>query len=134
MHLLVIPLSFPAPGTPLPSLFIGEQVRLLCERVERITVLSPTAFVPAFMRRFRRVADKASLPDRYQIVAGRCEVLFPRYVKAPGDVFLRWTTAQWCRIVEQTVARFTTTCPVSILHAHCGSVTSWAAVCAAKRY
>jgi glycosyltransferase involved in cell wall biosynthesis len=49
-------------------------------------------------------------------------------------MFLRWTTAQWCRIVDQTVARFTTTCPVSILHAHFGSVTSWAAVCAAKRY
>jgi glycosyltransferase involved in cell wall biosynthesis len=72
--------------------------------------------------------------DRYQMVEGHGEALFPRYVKAPGDMFLRWTTAQWCRIVDQTVARFTTTCPVSIIHAHYGSVTSWAAVCAAKRY
>src|SRR5262245_38412885 len=134
MHLLVITLGFPAPGTPLPAIFLGEQVRLLCERVERITVLSPTPFVPAFMRGFRHVANPASLPDRYEMVEGRCEVLFPRYVKAPGDIFLRWTTAQWCRLVDQTVARFTTTCPVSIIHAHHGSVSSWAAVCAAKRY
>src|SRR5262249_23221254 len=133
MHLLVIALSFPAPGNPLPSIFLGEQVRLLCERVERITVLSPTTFVPAFMRGLRRVANLASLPDRY-MVEGRYEVLFPRYFKAPGDMFLRWTTAQWCRIVDQTIARFTTTCPVSIIHANSGSVSSWAAVCAAKRY
>src|SRR5215468_7767789 len=99
MHLLVVALGFPAPGNSLPSIFLGEQVRLLCEQVERITVLSPTTFMPACMRRFRRVADKASLPDRYQMVEGRCEILFPRYFKAPGDMFLRWTTAQWCRIV-----------------------------------
>jgi len=37
-------------------------------------------------------------------------------------------------MVDQAVARFTTTCPVSILHAHYGSINSWAAVCAAKRY
>jgi glycosyltransferase involved in cell wall biosynthesis len=134
MHLLVTALSFPAPGNPLPSIFLGEQVRLLCERVERITVLSPTTFVPVCIRRFRRVANQTSLPDRYQMVEGRCEVLFPRYFKAPGHLFLRWTTAQWCRIVDQTVAQFTTTCPVSIIHANSGSVSAWAAVCAAKRY
>src|SRR5262249_32308189 len=134
MHLLVVALGFPAPGNPLPSVVIGEQVRLLCERVERITVLSPTTFVPAFMRGFRRVADLALLPDRYQMIEGCCEVLFPRYVKAPGAMFLRWATAQWCRIIDQTIARFTTTCPVSILHAHYGGISSWAAVCAAKRY
>jgi glycosyltransferase involved in cell wall biosynthesis len=86
------------------------------------------------MRKFHRVANKASLPDSYQMVDGRCEVLFPRFVKAPGDGFLRWTTAQWCHIIDQTIARFTKTCPVSILHAHFGHVNSWAAVCAAKRY
>src|SRR5215831_12177059 len=98
MHLLVIALSFPAPGIPLPSIFLGKQVRLLCERVERITVL------------------------------------FPRYFKAPGYLFLRWTTAQWCRIVDQTVARFAKTCPVSVIHTNSGSVCSWAGVRAAKRY
>ncbi len=134
MHLLVIALGFPSPEDPYPSSFIGQQVRLLCERIEYITVLSPTTFVSPFMRRFRRVANQASLPDRYEIVKGRCEVLFPRYFKAPGDVFLHWTTAQWCRIVNQTVARFTKTCPVSILHANFGSVSSWAAICAAKQY
>src|SRR5262249_54224697 len=133
MHLLAIGFDFPTPEYPIHTL-LGEQVRLLSERVERITALSPTPFEPAFMRRIRRVARQASMPDRYQMVEGRCEALFPRYVKAPGDMFLRWTTAQWCRIVDQTVARFTTTCPVSILHAHYGSVSSWAAVCAAKRY
>src|SRR5919198_1810200 len=107
MHPLVVALSFPAPEIPYRTPFLGEQVRLLCERpeVERITVLSPTTFVPAFMRRFRRVAAQTSLPDRYQMVEGRCEVLFPRYVKAPGSFFLSWTIAQWCRIVDQTVAR-----------------------------
>src|SRR5262249_7295464 len=134
MHLLVIALGFPSPGNPYPGSFIGQQVRLLCERIEYITVLSPTTFVPTFMRRFRRVANPASSPDRYEMVQGRCEVLFPRYFKAPGDVFLRWTTAQWCRIVDQTIVRFTKTRPVSILHANFGSVSSWAAICAARKY
>src|SRR5262252_5808512 len=134
MHLLVIALAFPTPDHPVFGVLVGEQVRLLCERVDRITVLSPTTFVPRFMREFRRVARPASLPDCYQMVEGRCEVLFPRFFKAPGAMFLRWSTAQWCRIVEQTVARFTKTCPVSILHADFGHVNSWAAVCAAKRY
>jgi glycosyltransferase involved in cell wall biosynthesis len=134
MHLLFIPLAFPAPGNPVYGVGLGEQVRLLCERVERITVLAPTTFVPTFMRRFRRVSHQVSLPDRYEMVKGRCEVCFPRYFKAQGNVFLRWTIAQWCRIVDQTVAQFTKTCPVSILHAQCGSVSSWAAICAAKRY
>src|SRR5438309_1102483 len=125
MHLLAIAFTFPTPEYPIHSL-LAEQVRLLYKRVEHITVLAPTPFVPAFMRRSRRVARQASMPDRYQMVEGRCEVLFPRYVKAPGDIFLRWTTAQWCRIVDQTVARFTTTCPVSIIHAYYGSVSSWA--------
>ena len=58
MHLLVIALGFPSPQNPYPSSFIGQQVRLLCERIEYITVLSPTTFVPAFMRRFHRVANR----------------------------------------------------------------------------
>jgi len=134
MHLLVVALAFPAPGNPVNGVPLGEQVRLLCERVERITVLSPMTFIPAFMRGFRHVAQSALLPDCYQMLEGRCEVLFPRYVKAPGNIFLRWTIAQWYRLVDQTVARFTKTCPVSLLHAHFGSVNSWAAVCVAKRY
>ena len=64
MHLLVIALAFPAPKNPVRGILVGEQVRLLCERIERITVLSPTTLVPAFMRGFRRVARQASLPDR----------------------------------------------------------------------
>jgi teichuronic acid biosynthesis glycosyltransferase TuaC len=137
MHLLVVALSFPSPENPFRGSFIGEQVRLLCERgevMERITVLSPTTFVPAFMRRFRRVAAQALLPERYQMVEGCCEVLFPRYLKAPGELFLPWTTAQWCRIVDQTVARFAKTCPVSIIHANAGSVSSWASIKAARSH
>src|SRR5262245_9790411 len=136
MHILVIALDFPAPKYPYRGSFIGEQVRLLCEhqRIERVTVLSPTTFVPAFMRRIRRVAAQASLPDRYHLVEGRCEVLFPRYLKAPGTQLLSWTAAQWRRIVDQTVARFTKMHPVSLIHAHTGDVSSWAAVCAAKRH
>ncbi len=136
MHLLVVTVSFPSPDDPYSGSFIGEQVRLLCEReqIQRVTVLSPTAFVPPFMRRFRRVARQASLPDCYQMIEGRCEVRFPRYPKAPGALFLRWTVAQWRRIVDQTVARFVRTAPVSLIHANYAGVSSWAAICTAKRY
>jgi glycosyltransferase involved in cell wall biosynthesis len=136
MHLLVVAKSFPSPERPYRTPFLGEQVRLLCERpeLERITVVSPTTFVPTFLRRFRRVSRQATLPDHYQMVEDRCEVLFPRYLKAPGGLFLRLTVLQWCRIIEQTIARFAKTCPVSLIHANSGGVSSWAAVCAAKQY
>jgi len=134
MHLLVIAKSFPSPQNPDRVPFIGEQVRLLSQRVERITVLSPTTFVPRLMRRFRRCAAIASLPDRYQFAEGRCEVLFPRYLKPPGSLLLRWTTAQWCRMVDKAVTRFARMYPVSIIHAHVGGVSAWAAVCAAIRH
>ena len=106
MHLLIVAISFPSPQYPYRGCFVGEQVRYLSEGVERITVLSPTTWVPAFMGNVDRVAAQASLPDSYQMVEGRCEVLFPRLLKAPGTMLLRWTVAQWCRIVKQTVVRF----------------------------
>lgn len=134
MHLLVVAISFPSPDNPYPGNFIGQQVRVLTERVERITVLCPVPRVPSFISKFRRFAAKASLPERYDMVDGRCEVLFPRYLKAPGNIFLTWTTAQWCRLVDRTIARFAKTCPVSVVHAHGGSVSAWAAVNAAKRH
>ena len=123
MHLLFVALSFPSPELPHRSPFIKEQVRLLCEceQVSRITVLSPTTYVPAkFMRRFRRASAQAILPRRYELVENRCEVLFPRYIKAPGSFLLNWTIIQWCRIVERTVARFIKTNPVSLIHANAG--------------
>jgi glycosyltransferase involved in cell wall biosynthesis len=136
MHVLFVAISFPSPENPYRSPFIREQVRLLCERtqIERVTVLSPTTSVPPLMRHFRRVADKASLPDRYHMVEGRCEVLFPRYFKLPGSLLQRWTVAQWCRIVDQTVAHFSRTHPVSIVHANSGSVSAWAGICAARQH
>lgn len=136
MHLLVVALSFPSPENPARSPFIKEQVRLLCEceEVERITVLSPTVFVPAFLRRVRRVAAQAALPERYEMVQGRCEVLFPRYIKAPGNWLLGWTAFQWCRIVDRTIMRFAKTSPVSLIHANTGSVSSWAAIRAARKH
>ncbi len=134
MHVLFVAISFPSPENPYRSPFIGEQVRLLCERtqIERVTVLSPTTAVPPFMGQFRRAAEKGSLPDRYRMVEGRCEVLFPRYFKLPGTLLQRWTVVQWRRIVNQTVARFTLTHPVSIIHANSGNVSAWAAICAAR--
>ena len=90
--------------------------------------------MPPLMRRLRRVVDKASLPDRYQLVEGRCEVLFPRYFKLPGSMLQRWTVAQWRRIIDQAVARFAQTHPVSIIHANSGSVSAWAAICVARRH
>lgn len=136
MHLLVFALSFPSPENPYRGSFIEQQVRLLCEctQINRITVFSPTTFVPTFLRKARRVAAQAVLPQRYEMVEGRCEVLFPRYIKAPGDWLLGWTAFQWCRIVDRTVARFAKTSPVSLIHANAGSVSSWAAIRAARKH
>jgi glycosyltransferase involved in cell wall biosynthesis len=55
-------------------------------------------------------------------------------LKAPGNLFLSWTKMQWCRLVDKTIARFTHSYPVSIIHAHTGSVSSWASIQAAKRH
>ena len=134
MHLLVVAIQFPSPENPYPGNFVGQQVLALAERVERITVLSPVPTMPRFMSKFRRFAAKVTLPEQYVLVPNRCEVLFPRYLKAPGNLLLSWTTAQWCRLVDKTIAQFTDTCPVSIVHAHTGSVSSWAAVRAARRH
>jgi glycosyltransferase involved in cell wall biosynthesis len=136
MHLLVVALSFPSPENPYRGSFVGQQVQLLCEctQINRITVLSPTTFVPTFLRKVRRVAAQAVLPQRYEMVEGRCEVLFPRYIKAPGNWLLGWTAFQWCHIVDQTVARFAKTSPVSLIHANAGSVSSWAAIRAARKH
>lgn len=134
MHLLFVTRTFPSPVNPYREPFIGAQVRHLSERLERITVLSPTTWVPAFMRRMDRVAAQASLPDRYEMVEGRCEVLFPRYLKAPGLWFLSWTLAQWRRIVDQTVVQFKKNHPVSLIHAHAGSVSSMATISSARRH
>lgn len=134
MHLLVVAIQFPSPENPLPGNFVGQQVLALAERVERITVLSPIPAMPHFLSKFRRFAAKVTLPEHYVLVPNRCEVLFPRYLKAPGNLLLSWTIAQWCRLVDKTIAQFTETCPVSIVHAHTGSVSSWAAFHAARRH
>lgn len=134
MHLLVVAIQFPSPENPYPGNFIGQQVLALAERVERITVLSPVPAMPRFMSKFRRFAAKVTLPEHYVLVPNRCEVIFPRYLKAPGDLFLFWTRTQWCRLVDKTIAQFAATCPVSIVHAHTGSVSSWAALRAARRH
>jgi glycosyltransferase involved in cell wall biosynthesis len=134
MHILVVAIQFPSPENPYPGSFIGQQVLALAERVERITVLSPVPTMPRLMSNFRRFAAKVTLPEHYVLVPNRCEVLFPRYLKAPGNLLLSWTTAQWCRLVDKTIAQFTDTCPVSIVHAHTGSVSSWAAFRGARRH
>ena len=134
MHVLVVAILFPSPGNPIPGNFIGQQVLAVSERVERITVLSPVPMMPHFMPKFGRFAAKVPLPERYTLVPDRCEVLFPRYLKAPGNLFLSWTKMQWCRLVDKTIARFTHSYPVSIIHAHTGSVSSWASIQASRRY
>ncbi len=134
MHVLVVAILFPSPGNPIPGNFVGQQVLALAERVERITVLSPTPLMPHPLLTFGRFSAKAPLPDHYVLVPNRCEVFFPKYVKAPGNLLLSWTKSQWCRIVKKTVARFAASYPVSIIHAHTGSVSAWASVEAAKQY
>ena len=134
MHLLVVAIQFPSPENPYPGNFIGQQVLALAERVERITVLSPVPTMPRFMSKFRRFAAKVTLPEHYVLVPNRCEVIFPRYLKAPGNLLLLWTTAQWCRRIDKTIAELNESHPVSIIHAHTGSVSSWASLHAARRY
>jgi len=134
MHLLVVAMSFPSPDNPYPGSFIGQQVKALADRIERITVVSPVPRVPPLMSWMRRIAAKSTFPDRYEMVDGRCEVLYPRYLKAPGNMLLSWTATQWCRLLNQMIAHFAETDPISIIHAHTGSVSSWAALHAARRY
>ncbi len=133
MHVLMVAESFPSPAHPYRGTFICEQVKRLLDHVERITVLSPTTYIPGFVN-IRRVARQASLPTRYELVKDRCEVLFPRYLKAPGDRCLWWTTAQWRRIVSKTVGTLLETGPLSLIHANRGGLGSWAAIQAAQQY
>lgn len=133
MHLLMVAVTFPSPEYPHRGTFIGEQVKRLLDHVERITVLSPTTYVPRFVR-ISRVARQASLPARYEFVKDRCEVLFPRYVKPPGHTCLWWTAAQWRRIVSKTVGDLLKTGPLSLIHANKGGLSSWAAIQAARQY
>jgi glycosyltransferase involved in cell wall biosynthesis len=130
----MVAIGFPSPDHPHTNAFIGEQVRILCECVETVTVLSPSPRIPNFMAAFPRCAKNASLPNRYSLVPDRCEVLFPRYLKAPGCLFLWWTIARWRWIISKTVADFKKTHPVSIIHANAGSVSAWAGIQAARRH
>lgn len=125
--------SFPSPGHPYRGTFIGEQVKRLLDHVERITVLSPTTYVPRFVK-ISRVARQASLPTRYELVKDRCEVLFPRYLKAPGDMCQWWTTAQWRRIVSKAVGDLLKAGSLSLIHANKGGFSSWTAIQAARQY
>ncbi len=133
MHILMVTVSFPSPEYPYRGTFIGEQVKRLLDHVDRITVLCPTSYVPRFAR-FSRVAAQASLPARYELVKDRCEVLFPRYLKAPGNMCVWWTAAQWRRLVSNTVREFIDTRPCSLIHANKGGVSSWSAIQAARQY
>lgn len=132
MHILMVTVSFPSPGYPYRGAFIGEQVKRLLDHVDRVTVLSPTAYVPQFAKGSRPVL--ASLPARYEFVKNRCEVLFPRYFKAPGDVCLWWTTSQWRRLVSQTVTDLIEKKSLSLIHANTGGVSSWSAIQVAKHH
>jgi teichuronic acid biosynthesis glycosyltransferase TuaC len=133
MHVLMVADSFPSPAHPYRGTFIGEQVKRLLDHVDRITVLSPTIYVPRFVK-ISRVARQASLPARYEFVKDRCEVLFPRYVKAPGYACLWWTTIQWRRIVSKTVGALVESGSLSLIHANRGGLSSWAAIQAARKY
>ena len=133
MHILVVAESFPSPAHPYRGTFIGEQVKRLLDHVEKITVLSPTTYIPRFLK-VSRVARQVSLPERYEFVKDRCEVLFPRYLKAPGDMCLWWTTAQWRRIVSNTVSDLLKTGSLSLIHANQGGLSSWAGIQAARQY
>lgn len=134
MHVLVVALSFPSSGSPHKSPFIKEQVLQLCKRVEKITVLCPTTRIPLFARKIREHRGQVGVPEHYSLVDGTCDVWFPRYIKAPGDWFLGWTKSQWRRLVEQTVIGFKKSHPVTLIHAHSGSVSAWASLMVARQH
>lgn len=132
MHVLVVAIHFPSPENPYHGNFIEQQVLALEKRVQRVTVLSPVPRVPRLMSKL--FGAKVLPPEHYVLVTNRCEVFSPRYLKAPGNSFLSWTRTQWSRLVEKMVAQFAASCPVSVIHAHTGSVSSWAAIRAARRH
>lgn len=134
MHVLVVALSFPSPDNPSRSPFIKEQVLQMAKRVERITVLCPTTAVPFFGRWVKRGKRLAQIPEQYSLVEGKCEVWFPKVVKAPGDWLLSWTKVQWCRLLEKTILELEKTHPITLIHAHSGSVSAWASLWAARRH
>lgn len=134
MHVLVVALSFPSLGNPYRCPFIKEQVLQLCKTVERVTVLCPTTIVPSFAKRFRRDPVQAPIPECYSLIDGKCHVLFPRYVKAPGYWFLGWTKARWVHLVGKTVTDLNKSHPVSLIHAHSGSVSAWASLVVSRRH
>jgi len=134
MHVLVVAASFPFPGNLHKQPFIKEQVLQLCKRVERVTVLCPTARFPSFARKLRGERGQVAVPVDYSLMNGKCDVFFPRYLRAPRYWFLNWTKAQWCRLVEKTVIGFEKSHPVSLIHAHHGSVSAWASLVVSRRH
>jgi glycosyltransferase involved in cell wall biosynthesis len=137
MHVLFVAHNFPSPTNPHEQAFVGEQVRLLSEktdRVKRVTVLSPVTFVPSFLRRVFHSSSYTLSPRHYQMAGGRCDVFYPRYVKAPRKWILRWTLGQWYRLIDQMISRFADTDPVSVIHANFGGYISWASITVARRY
>jgi glycosyltransferase involved in cell wall biosynthesis len=137
MHVLFVVHNFPSPVNPHVQPFIAEQVRLLCERkeqIKRVTVLSPTTFVPRFLGKSSRFSNQILSPHTYQMADGRSSVYYPRYLKAPGMYFLPWTLVQWCRIINDHIKHLAKTDPVSIIHANFGTVAAWASISVAKRY
>jgi glycosyltransferase involved in cell wall biosynthesis len=133
MHVLIVAGSFPFPGNLHKQPFIKEQVLQLCKRVERVTVLCPTARFPSFCRKLRG-ERLASVPVDYSLIDGKCNVVFPRFIRAPRYWFLNWTKAQWCRLVEKTVIGFEKSHPVSLIHAHTGDVNAWASLVVSRRH
>lgn len=134
MHVLVVAGGFPTPNNPTRCPFIKEQVLQLSQHVPRITVLCPVPRVPAFLKQSGRRFFTAALPRGYSLKDNQCEVIFPRYVKLPGNLLLSWTRSRWCFLVEQTISRFASSCPVSLIHAHKGDITAFAAIRAARRH
>jgi glycosyltransferase involved in cell wall biosynthesis len=135
MHVLVVALGFPSRENPFPGSFLGQQVRFVCEcpEISYVTVLCPTTIVPPFLQRLRGAGAAAELPRSYEMIAGRCRVLFPRYYKAPGDWLLSWTTQQWCRMIDRTIGELESSRPVSLVHANYGGLCSWTSVWAARK-
>jgi glycosyltransferase involved in cell wall biosynthesis len=134
MHVLVVVLGFPYPGNLHKSPFIKEQVLQLCKRVERVTVLCPTKRKPFIFRKLRGAKSHYVVPEDYCLEDGKCQVIFPKYLAPPGYRCLSWTKAQWCRVIRKTIIGFQESHPVSLIHAHSGSLSAWASLNISRRY
>lgn len=135
MHLLLVTTSFPTPQSPISSVFIKDQVHFLSEHVERISIFSPRPVIP-FLSKFQFVFPSSNQPPvEHTLHSDAYRAYFPRYLKFPGRMLHSWTAYQWCRLLKNRIRDFEQKgTPVTLLHAHHGVISGYAAVRVASEF